>query len=207
MAGGYDDGYESTKCFWGTDPGSMVKWLCVFLGSVDGLSILDLGCGEGKNAAYLARRGAKVTAVDISFAALGNARDAWCPEEYEAVAWHCSDVRQFDFHQSSYDVVIMYGLLHCLATQEEIAHLVAKARLATRQGGHNILCSFNNRHQDLSGHPGFSPTLLPHSLYLNMYSGWNLLVATDEDLRESHTHNNIPHVHSLTRLVACKDRD
>jgi 2-polyprenyl-3-methyl-5-hydroxy-6-metoxy-1,4-benzoquinol methylase len=33
---------------------------------VDGLSGLDIGCGEGYNTRLLAQRGARVTAVDIS---------------------------------------------------------------------------------------------------------------------------------------------
>jgi hypothetical protein len=37
-----------------------------------------------------------------------------------------------------------------------------------------------------------------------MYRGWTLLHQSDEDLHETHPHNSIPHVHSMTRLIARK---
>ena len=42
-----------------------------------GAHVLDLGCGEGKNAAFLATLGCVVQAWDISAAALDNAKVAW----------------------------------------------------------------------------------------------------------------------------------
>jgi ubiquinone/menaquinone biosynthesis C-methylase UbiE len=44
------------------------------LPDVDGLSGLDVGCGEGHNTRLLAERGARVTAIDVSDVFLGHAR-------------------------------------------------------------------------------------------------------------------------------------
>ena len=44
------------------------------LGEVRGLSVLDLGCGTGRHALWLAREGALVTAVDFSEGMLAEAR-------------------------------------------------------------------------------------------------------------------------------------
>lgn len=44
------------------------------LPSVDGLSGLDIGCGEGHNTRLLAKRGARVTAIDISEVFIKHAR-------------------------------------------------------------------------------------------------------------------------------------
>ena len=51
------------------------------------LRVLDLGCGEGKNAAFLASRGALVEAIDSSELALANARSAWPSAENVIGAW------------------------------------------------------------------------------------------------------------------------
>ena len=200
MSGGYDDGYMACPCFWGSDPGSLVRRLTNFLQNFRDLSVLDLGCGEGKNSIFFARQGANVEALDVSEVALQNARRAW--PDFESVNWQCVDVRLITLNSNRYDVVIAYGLLHCLLNGEEIERVVRSIQSATADGGYNLLCAFNDRHQDLSAHPDFYPTLMSHRFYEDLYRDWDLLFISDEDLHETHPHNNIPHCHSMTRLIA-----
>src|SRR5438128_703063 len=127
--GGYDAGYCACPCFWGRNPASLVLQLELAIPSFSGLSVLDVGCGEGKNAAYLAQKGAIVTAIDLSPNAIRTARREWA--EVSAVDWHCGDVREFDFGSSRFDVVIAYGLYHCLASDGEIVELHSRLTRAT----------------------------------------------------------------------------
>lgn len=200
LNGGYDDGYRACHCFWGTKLGSLVER---FLedNSIEGKRVLDAGCGEGKNAAALSKLGAKVDAIDCSEAALKNAHIAFgdC-----GVNWRCGDVRNLDTQQGEFDLIIAYGLLHCLNSKNEIDATVRRLQGLTTSGGWNIVCAFNDREHDLSAHPGFNPCLLPHSEYLELYEGWTIGFSSDEDLHETHPHNNIPHVHSMTRIIARK---
>jgi hypothetical protein len=100
---------------------------------------------------------------------------------------------------------VAYGLLHCLNDVGTVTATVRALQLWTAPGGWNVVCSFNDRHQELAeAHPGFQPTLLPHETYVNYYSGWELLFSSDQDLYETHPHNSIPHGHSMTRLIARK---
>jgi ubiquinone/menaquinone biosynthesis C-methylase UbiE len=200
--GGYDRGYEACPCFWGRRPGTLVKALESHVSCVAGLCVLDVGCGEGKNAIYFANQGARVKALDISELALGNARRAWATSC--DVTWEAADIRSISLPQSDYDIVVAYGLLHCLKTFREITDVVAKLQRATKPGGYHIICSFNDRFQDLSAHPNFEPCLIDHEQYLGFYGRWEILMASDSDLAESHPHNNIRHVHSMTRLIARK---
>lgn len=200
--GGYDAGYRSCPCFWGRAPGSVLRWLHDKT-DLRGADVLDLGCGEGKNAAWLSTMGCQVTAVDISKHALQNARRAW-PES--TVHWIEADAASLEWAQQSYDLVIAYGLLHCLG-KEQVPHVIQLIQQATRPHGINVIVAFNNRNQDLSAHPGFNPTLLSHQYFLLCYADWELLLATDEDLTETHPHNNIEHTHSMTRIAARRPRD
>lgn len=70
MDGGYDEGYKRCACFWGNKPGKLVEQYLLKLPEGTGMTALDLGCGEGKNAIALANAGFHVTAVDCSNAAL-----------------------------------------------------------------------------------------------------------------------------------------
>lgn len=198
--GGYNRGYAACPCFWGREPGTYVKKLHSYLGDVWGLRVLDAGCGEGKNAYYFARYGAYVRAIDISELAIGNARKAWPASE--SIIWEIGDIRTATLDKVRYDIVIAYGLLHCLSNAEDVSVTIERLKSATQFGGYHVVCCFNSRGQDLRAHPELSPCLLSHDAIIALYSDWQVLEASDEDLFEIHPHNNIPHFHSLTRLLA-----
>jgi len=197
--GGYDIGYRQCPCFWGTEPARLVRSLA---DSVDlaGAQVLDLGCGEGKNAAFLAKLGCVVEAWDISATALHNAAVAW-PDA--PVRWLQRDVLRISREQRKFDVVIAYGLYHCLA-REVIPSTIENIKRVTNKDGYNIAVCYNNRrHVNFtSAHPGFHPTCLPHADYIYEYAKWNIIAASDEDLTERHLTNTIEHTHSMTRILA-----
>ena len=82
-----------------------------FLGDVSGKDVLDAGCGEGYNTRLLARRGARVTGVDISQRMIELAREEEQREplgiRYE-VASFCD--LSF-FHDASFDAVVSFMAL------------------------------------------------------------------------------------------------
>jgi 2-polyprenyl-3-methyl-5-hydroxy-6-metoxy-1,4-benzoquinol methylase len=161
---------------------------------------LDAGCGEGKNAIYLARLGAAVRAVDISAVAIRNARRAW--GDAELVSWEVADISTLKYSVGAYDLVIAYGLLHCLPDEDTIRTLIERLQETTRPGGYNVICTFNSRSQDLIAHPDLDPTLLSHGQYLDYYRSWEICHESDRDLHEVHPNNLIPHSHSMTRIIA-----
>lgn len=202
MDGGYDDLYKSDPCAWGQVPGSLINGLVLPDCPIEGARVLDVGCGEGKNSIYLARQGAQVEAFDVSEAAIANAMAAW--EDAALVGWRCCDVAEWEWTRSRYDLVIAYGLLHCLSSQAEVDDTVRRFQTATIAGGLNVICVFNDRSQDLRPHPDLNPTLLPHSHYCDLYSQWQIGVCTDTDLWETHPHCELRHSHSMTRIVSRK---
>lgn len=168
------------------------------------MDVLDLGCGEGKNEHYLTSLGVNsVDAVEISAYALRNAQNHF--GRLPNVTWIQEDVRTWK-PTRQYDLAIMYGLLHCLGSDADALATINLAQSAVRTGGTNIVCAFNSRRQELDAHPGFVPLLLPHAFYLEAYAGWDVSLATDSDLTESHPHNKITHTHSMTRIIARKTR-
>jgi SAM-dependent methyltransferase len=67
---------------------------------------LDVGCGEGADAIWLARRGWTVTAIDISDVAVRRAREA-AAQACAEVEWVCGDALQTAFPTRSFDLVSM----------------------------------------------------------------------------------------------------
>jgi SAM-dependent methyltransferase len=92
---------------------------------------LDIGCGEGADAIWLARRGWTVTAIDISRVAVGRAREA-AQLAGAAVDWVCGDALQTPFPARSFDLLSMqYPALPKAAGESAVRTLLA----AVRPGG------------------------------------------------------------------------
>jgi 2-polyprenyl-3-methyl-5-hydroxy-6-metoxy-1,4-benzoquinol methylase len=164
-----------------------------------GRLVLDAGCGEGKNSAFLAGQGASVRAIDVSSYALANARRAW---PTESITWEQGDIASIELIERSLDIVVCYGLYHCLPDVATVRSAVSKLKAATRPNGFHVVCAFNSRLQELDrAHPEFAPLLEPHAFYLELYKDWEILEHSDEDLVEQHPHNEISHRHSMTRLI------
>lgn len=96
---------------------------------------LDVGCGPGRNAIFLARNGFQVDAVDISATAI-----AWASERGEGL-----DVRfrQGDAFatEGSYDLIYDSGCFHHLPPHRRISYLALLDR-ALAPGGHFALTCF-----------------------------------------------------------------
>jgi len=67
---------------------------------------LDVGCGEGADAIWLARRGWSVTAIDVSEVAVCRARSA-AEAAGARVEWVCGDVLRTPLPADSFDLVSM----------------------------------------------------------------------------------------------------
>lgn len=203
MDGGYDKGYKACKCFWGKTKGTLIKILDTFVDDYKGLIVFDAGCGDGRNAAYLSSRGAKIRAIDISDIAITNAKENWT--DRGEILWEIGDVREMKFAEKEFDIVITSGFFHCFANPAEVYASVNKLKNSLKVGGFFAVSNFNGRHQELHAQPGFTPScLMSHDDYVKMFDGWNLLHVSDTDLTEAHPHNNISHTHSVTRIIARK---
>jgi hypothetical protein len=115
-----------------------------------------------------------------------------------------SDICEVNLPDAFYDIVIAYGLMHCLPNKLAILDTIRRLQKCTKTRGYNVIVSFNDRSQDLSAQPELKPCLIEHSDYIEMYREWELIQSSDEDLQETHPNNNIVHVHSMTRLLARK---
>lgn len=200
--GGYDIGYKNCPCFWGNKPGSLILKLDKIITTFKCKHVLDLGCGEGKNSIYLANKGCYVDAYDISECALNNFKNLEINQPN--IKFKKADVIKLSLPIDSYDIILAYGLFHCFRNKSDISMFIPSCIDSLKNDGVFVLCAFNSRKQDLIAHPNFIPLLISHDEYLNFFQTNKILFQSDEDLFETHPHNNIPHMHSMTRLIIRK---
>jgi SAM-dependent methyltransferase len=89
---------------------------------------LDVGCGEGADAIWLAQRGWTVTAIDISDVAVGRAQEA-AERAGATVEWVCGDALLTPFPARSFDLVSMqYPALPKVAGETAVRTLLDTVR-------------------------------------------------------------------------------
>ncbi len=105
---------------------------------VEGASVLELGCGTGKNTRWLAHVASRVTALDFSAGMLARAREA-VPAAH--VSFHQQDLRDtWSVAADSIDVVIGNLVLEHV---EDLAPIFANAARVLRPGGLLFLCELH----------------------------------------------------------------
>lgn len=102
-------------------------------------TVLELGCGDGVNAVFMASRGCRVTAVDVSPTAIEMAREKGRQAGVE-VEFVAADVFDLEPTGATYDLVFDRGMLHHLPVFrfEDYKRLVAE-RLAPA-GRFHLIC-------------------------------------------------------------------
>ena len=98
------------------------------LGGVGDKNILDLGCGYGGNSCFLAKKGAKVSAIDISSKNIEQAKK-WCAKNSVTVDVKKMQCEKLDFPDNYFDFVVGSFVLHHVdieKTSKEIGRVLKK---------------------------------------------------------------------------------
>lgn len=107
------------------------RFLVQEVGGLEPGTALDLACGTGRNAVWLAAHGWDVTGVDFSEVALVSARRLASARGVD-VQWVLADVLDYDVDTQAFDLVTV---LYLQLPSREQRHVLALARDAVVPGG------------------------------------------------------------------------
>ncbi|MCK4850168.1 MAG: class I SAM-dependent methyltransferase [Phycisphaerae bacterium] len=200
MANQYDKKYAQKTYYWGKRPSSFCLKVLELLPPDQPRKLIDIGCGEGRQAVFFARNGYEVTAFDLSPQGV----DKTCKLADEAgvsVRAFEADMREYRLTET-FDIVFCHGGVHYIPEKLRTAVLDNYKQFTTK-GGLNVLSTFVKKpfiakapDAQSTAHKWVSGELFMH------YHNWRLEFCTETifDCMSS----GVPHQHTMDLMIARK---
>ncbi|MFC1943396.1 class I SAM-dependent methyltransferase [Chloroflexota bacterium] len=197
----YDQRYAGEEFYWGKEPSAMCdRVIEIIKPSADfHPKLLDLGCGEGRDAVYFAKHGFDVFGVDVSLPGLEKTRK-YAEEVGVYVETIHANIVDYEL-EDTYDVIFSTGTLHYLPRKVR-RQCFQKYKDCTPPAGINAFSLFVEK--------PFIPRApdaenLHHASYrsgelMGYYWDWEILYCTEEiwDCMSG----GISHKHTSNRMIA-----
>jgi tellurite methyltransferase len=165
-----------------------------------GIKALDVGCGEGRNALYLAGLGFQTTAFDISESGIQKI-DSMAREKGLVIDTSVCDMRTFQF-PCKFDFIICQGCLH-LIERKEWKMMIERMKGFTVTGGVHVVGVFTDTVPEPEDQRGLMVGLFKERELQEQYKDWDIIESNA--YRFAHTHpGGISHEHAGNDIVARK---
>jgi len=131
----WNETYGEKDHFWGEladEP--LVRYSCLL---PPGGRVLDLGCGDGRNLFYFARKGFDVHGIDFSETAVIKCCEQAVKEDLP-VTVEAMDIRDFNFINETWDLIIVPMVLHAMKLSESM-RILDEMKKSTKPNGFNYV--------------------------------------------------------------------
>jgi tellurite methyltransferase len=196
----YEEEYKIPEYYWGIEPSKMCLSILGLLPPTRHLRLLDIGCGEGKDAVFFARNGYDVTAFDISDAGIEKAKRL-ADKAGVNINLFKADVLDFRLN-TNYDILFSSGVLHYINPKLRL-ETFDNYKKFTNSNGIHALNVFVQK-------PFIAPAPEKETASFKWVSGELFTYYHDWYIHESTevvfdcNSSGIPHKHAMNKLIAQK---
>ncbi|MBR6619053.1 MAG: methyltransferase domain-containing protein [Clostridia bacterium] len=164
-------------------------------------SVLDVGCGDGKNSIYLAKQGFNdIDAFDVSETAIEKVKRL-CKKHNIEINAGVQSLDEFEF-KKQYDLVLSFGVFH-FVEKEKWKDFIIKAKENTKPGGIHIIQLFNDNIEPSPDIAPFAVGMAKDGEIKELYQDWEVLQYLSYEFEEEHP--GVPlHKHASNKLVVRK---
>jgi len=198
----YDQWYTTQEYYWGKQPSVMCDRVIGIIRPSSNYrpKLLDLGCGEGRNAVHFAKQGFEVVGIDMSLSGLEKTKE-YAEEEGVYVKIIQADIINYE-PEDIYDVIFSTGTLQYLPPEIRNQRF-QKYKGCTLPNSINALSVFVQK-PFIAKAPDAEETayLYKSGELMSYYWDWEILYGSEEifDCMSS----GIPHQHAVNRIIARK---
>lgn len=199
----YDKRYQEEEYYWGLNPNEMCYEIMKIKPPVKPCRVLEIGCGEGKDAVFLARNGYQVSAFDVAEAGLEKARKL-AHLNRVSINFFKADIRDY-CPDTFFDIVFCSGVLHYIASDLR-AEFVNRIKEYTTVGGIHALNVFVDKPFIMPA-PDREAVEIENGSWQSgelsgLYHDW--LFHQNEEIIFECDSGGIPHKHCMDILIAEK---
>ena len=165
----------------GTAPNKFLASQAEYFG--DGVSVLSVADGEGRNSVWLAEQGCTVTATEISPVALEKAARL-ARGRHIAVDFVAADVFNWEWPDEAFDAVV--GIFIQFAGPAERPRMLEGMKQAVKPGGLMFLQGYTPKQLEYrTGGPSTVENLYSEALLREIFADWEIVLLREhEDLIE-----------------------
>ena len=195
----YDEIYQQQDYYWGFKPSATCYKVLEMMPPTKHLKLLDIGCGEGRNAVFFARNGYDVTAFDLADTGVEKTRKL-AEKLGVKVNVFKANINKYRLTEK-YDILFSTGVLHYIPPELR-TEIFENYKEYTEDNGIHMFSVFVRKpfiapapEGETSSQRWVSGELFTH------YHDWKIEYCTEEifDCMSS----GIPHQHATNRVLAC----
>lgn len=182
----WDEKYSIPDYYYGTNPNHFLESVCGAL--PQNAKVLCIAEGEGRNAAFLATRGFRVHAVDISDVARDKALTL-AKKMGVTIDYHLGALEDFDFGIGQWDAIVS---IFCFLPPETRSAVHEKIEKSIRRGGLYIIQAYDPKQLEFkTGGPKDVKMLYTEKMIKDDFKNieWVKLETTIEDIFEGIGHH------------------
>ncbi|WP_379147983.1 helix-turn-helix domain-containing protein [Paenibacillus sp. sgz500992] len=196
----YEEAYKTQEYYWGTEPNKVCYQVLQLMPPTKHLRLLDIGCGEGKDAVFFARNGYDVSAFDVSDAGIEKTKRL-----SEKTGVHVNVFKadicdhRLDTH---FDIIYSSGVLNYIKPEFR-KEIFDNYKQFTNENGLHVFNVFVHKpfiapppEKEPSSFKWYSGELLTH------YHDW--LIKDSPEIVFACNSSGVPHKHAMTKLIAQK---
>ncbi|MFU1795628.1 methyltransferase domain-containing protein [Paenibacillus azoreducens] len=199
----YEETYKTQEYYWGTVPNEVCYQVLQLMPPTKHVKLLDIGCGEGKDAVFFARNGYDVTAFDVTDAGVEKTKKL---AAQTGVHVHVFKADIVDYRlDTHFDILFSSGVLHYIKPDFR-QEIFENYKQFTNPGGMHVFNAFVDK-------PFIAPPPENEPYAFNWHSGELLAHYRDWYIRDSAeivfdcNSSGIPHQHAMSKMIAQKISD